>query len=486
WDGGSTQPVTWDVAGTTANGVNCAQVNIRLSTDGGLTYPTVLAANVPNSGTATVTVPSVATTTARIMVEAVGNYFFDISNANFTIASPTACVPPTALAVSSLTNTSASVAFTASSTATRYVVTTTPATTTQTVTASPVNLTGLTPGTTYTVQIVSDCGSGSTSVAATTTFTTTAPAPCIAPSELAVSNLTLTSATVSFLGATSATSYTVTTIPATTTQTVTTSPVNLTGLTPATSYTVRVVANCAGGATSTASATLFRTLAPPPVNDLCSAALPLTCGVSVTGTTAGSTATGDPTLSCGGTSVDQGGVFYSLVGTGSRISLTTCGPITDYDTKLFVYQGTCGGPYTCVAGNDDTNTGSCGVPSTVSFTSTSGATYLVFVSGYENEQGRFSLLATCDPLSSKSAKAQAAFQVWPNPVGAQAAFRVELPAAAVAATATLHNVLGQQVAQRTFTGASTEVSTAGLASGTYLLTVRVAGQAPAVRRVVVE
>jgi hypothetical protein len=85
WAGNSTQTVTWSVAGTTANGVNCATVNILLSTDGGLSYPTTVLAGTTNDGSASVTVPNVATTQARIMVEAADNYFFDISNANFTI-----------------------------------------------------------------------------------------------------------------------------------------------------------------------------------------------------------------------------------------------------------------------------------------------------------------------------------------------------------------------------------------------------------------
>ncbi len=85
WAGGSTQTVTWNVAGTTGNGVNCANVKISLSTDGGLTYPTVILASTPNDGTQSITVPNSATTTARIKVEAVDNIFFDISDNNFTI-----------------------------------------------------------------------------------------------------------------------------------------------------------------------------------------------------------------------------------------------------------------------------------------------------------------------------------------------------------------------------------------------------------------
>ncbi|GAB2945781.1 hypothetical protein GCM10027048_08560 [Hymenobacter coalescens] len=480
WTGGTQQTVTWNVANTNAAPVSCATVNIRLSTDGGLTYPTLLALGVPNNGSALVAVPSVATTTARIMVEAADNYFFNISAEDFSISSPSVCSAPTILSISAISNTVASLSFTPGA-ATQYVVTTTPATTTQTVTAGPVTLSGLQPGTTYTVQVVADCGGGSTSAAATATFTTTAPPLCNAPSELAISNRTLNSATLTFVGTASNTSYTVTTVPATTTQTVAGGPVTLTGLQPATQYTVRVVGNCAGGATSLVAQLNFRTLFPAPANDLCANALPLTCGVRVQGTTNGATATADPTADCSGTSIDQGGVFYTLTGTGGSITISTCDAATDFDTKLFVYRGSCGS-FTCLDGNDDS---SCGIASTVSFTSVIGETYYVFVSGWDEEAGSFGLLATCAPLAAKQTNANA-FTVWPNPAGGGAAFRVALPAPAAAATITLYNVLGQQVAQRRFAGSNADLSTTGLAPGTYLLTVQVADQAPAVRRVLVE
>jgi hypothetical protein len=86
WAQGSTQNVTWDVANTTAAPISCATVDIALSADGGQTFPHSLASGVANSGSASVTVPAVATTQARVSVTCASNIFFDISNANFTIS----------------------------------------------------------------------------------------------------------------------------------------------------------------------------------------------------------------------------------------------------------------------------------------------------------------------------------------------------------------------------------------------------------------
>ncbi|MCF6279506.1 MAG: M12 family metallo-peptidase [Flavobacteriaceae bacterium] len=86
WAVGSSHDVTWDIGSTTNGTINCQNVNIKLSTDGGLTYPITLVGNTPNDGSQSITVPNNIGTTNRIMVEAVGNIFYDISNNDFIIS----------------------------------------------------------------------------------------------------------------------------------------------------------------------------------------------------------------------------------------------------------------------------------------------------------------------------------------------------------------------------------------------------------------
>ena len=82
---GSIESVTWDVAGTDGGAVNTANVNILLSEDGGLTFPHILATNVPNDGAHDVVLPNVTTTTARIIVEGAGNIFLAMNSIDFEI-----------------------------------------------------------------------------------------------------------------------------------------------------------------------------------------------------------------------------------------------------------------------------------------------------------------------------------------------------------------------------------------------------------------
>jgi subtilisin-like proprotein convertase family protein len=86
WNSGATETITWNVAGTNTGAVNTPNVNIYLSKDGGYTYPITVATNLPNNGTANITVPSgAATTTGRIMVRGAGNIFYAINSKNISI-----------------------------------------------------------------------------------------------------------------------------------------------------------------------------------------------------------------------------------------------------------------------------------------------------------------------------------------------------------------------------------------------------------------
>ena len=82
----SAYTVTWDVLGTDQAPVSCANVQILFSTDGGLTFPTVLLASTPNDGTAAVTLPNVNTSQGRLKIQALDNVFFALNNANITLS----------------------------------------------------------------------------------------------------------------------------------------------------------------------------------------------------------------------------------------------------------------------------------------------------------------------------------------------------------------------------------------------------------------
>ena len=78
---GSVKTITW-----TNNGGFNRNVTIELSTDGGATYPTAIATNIPNSGSYNWTVPNLPTTTARVRVRE-ANFVNPIgtSSGNFAI-----------------------------------------------------------------------------------------------------------------------------------------------------------------------------------------------------------------------------------------------------------------------------------------------------------------------------------------------------------------------------------------------------------------
>lgn len=109
-NGSNTFTITWDVSGTNAAPINCANVKITFSTDGGATFPNVLLSSTTNDGTETITVPNLPTTAGRIKIEGVGNIFFDVNDANITITSSCAAEASTVTPTTSVTATAGAAA----------------------------------------------------------------------------------------------------------------------------------------------------------------------------------------------------------------------------------------------------------------------------------------------------------------------------------------------------------------------------------------
>lgn len=132
WAGGSTQSVTWNVADTDLTPVNCATVDILLSTNGGETFSDTLASAVPNNGAANVVVTNVGTAAARVKVMCSTSIFFDVSNVNFTITQSPSTATPTPTETPITTQTS-----TPTNTPTETVTSTPTSTPTETPTGTP-------------------------------------------------------------------------------------------------------------------------------------------------------------------------------------------------------------------------------------------------------------------------------------------------------------------------------------------------------------
>jgi hypothetical protein len=360
------------------------------------------------------------------------------------------CAPPTNVAVSNVTNTSAVVSFVPSATAISYTVrfysidSTAAGITSVNATASPVTLTGLVAGRFHRVTVVSNCAGGFTTSAPWMGFQTTGgagPVGCTAPTGLSVTALTSTSASISFTGASSSyrvVYYAVGDSAHAITQTVTGTPAGLTGLLPGTQYVVRLYSNC-NGATSTPANITFRTIA-----------LPAACGavtnVVVTGTGA-TTATVSFTPGLNNTRFT---VTYYAPNDSSHVAMGTSSPIT--------LNGLVPGrTYTIQVMS------ACGTGTTITYTPSAPITY-----------------AFRGTLAARAGLGAGTLSVFPNP--AQRVANVLLPAmpGTREAQVQLLNALGQQVRRVAvpLAGADTQtqLDLTGLVPGLYTVQVRAAGQ----------
>ncbi|UWY29081.1 M12 family metallo-peptidase [Flavobacterium sp. TR2] len=86
WAKGSVQTINWNVNNTNTL-PGSSNVNIKLSLDGGTTFPIVLAANTPNDGSESIVVPSEieVSTNCRLLIEPVGNIYYALNSKPFAL-----------------------------------------------------------------------------------------------------------------------------------------------------------------------------------------------------------------------------------------------------------------------------------------------------------------------------------------------------------------------------------------------------------------
>ncbi|RQV94583.1 T9SS C-terminal target domain-containing protein [bacterium] len=127
----------------------------------------------------------------------------------------------------------------------------------------------------------------------------------------------------------------------------------------------------------------------PPANDNCEDAIALEIPSITQGNS--DNATADDVEQCGGYMTDMLGVWFTFVGNGHELVLTTCDAGTSYDTQIQVYTGECG-ELVCVGGDDDDPDCSYnGLLTTLTFCAESGVVYHVLLNGYSGATGDYVL-----------------------------------------------------------------------------------------------
>jgi hypothetical protein len=333
-----------------------------------------------------------------------------------TIGAAPSCGTVTGLSSSAITNTSATVSWSALSGALNYDVDyklNSSATWVNAATATTslsVALSGLTQGSLYDYRVRANC-SGATGAYAQAQFTTTAPASCNTPTGLASSSITASGATVAWTAVSGTANYDVdyklnssATWVNAATATASTS-VALSGLTASSLYDWRVRANCTAiGLSSTYTQAQFTTGAvttcPGPLD------------VSTNGTAAGAATIPFNTDVKGLISPTGDNDYYKFViTTGGTATITLSTLPADYDVKLYSSNGT-----TQLAISENGGTTS----ETITRTYTAG-TYYIHVYGWNGANSATSCynlrlqLGTAANQDLPMVSSKVSVKVFPNP-----------------------------------------------------------------------
>lgn len=230
------------------------------------------------------------------------------------------------------------------------------------------------------------------------TFTSSCTPPaCSSPSALAITGTGATTANVTWTAASPAPSSgydiywgvgniadpTGATTP--TNNNVPSSPFGITGLVSGTQYEFWLRSDC-GAAQSSWIGPINYTH--PPANDRCADARAIICGDLATGNLAGVTNIGEtsaPVNTCGSFISTAGGVWFTWLGDGSDMTVSSCNPASSpvWDTEIQVFSGATCAALTCVGGNDDGVSAGCGgLLSEYTFTSVTGTRYYALLTPF--------------------------------------------------------------------------------------------------------
>lgn len=135
-----------------------------------------------------------------------------------------------------------------------------------------------------------------------------------------------------------------------------------------------------------------------PPNDSCINATPIICGQTDTADIVLSTDNDAPTA-CPGGGTPETGIWYSIVGTGSSITLSTDHSATNFDTEINVYSGNDCNTISCIAGDNDSGSGTT---SELTFTSVNGQTYYIYIDGNSGAIGTFGFSASCSSCDAST------------------------------------------------------------------------------------
>jgi chitodextrinase len=491
--GGSTQTVTWNVSGTTANGVNCANVDILFSSNGGTSWSTVLAAT-PNDGTQAVTIPNTAGTTNRIMVKGTNHIFFDVSNTNFTItAGSTDTIAPTAptLSASGTTQTTTDLSWSGATdnvAVTGYDVLRNGVVIGSTTTATTFAVTGLTASTAYTFNVRAKDAAGNVSVNSNTVnVTTLAPVadttPPTAPT-LAASGTTQTTTNLSWSGATdnvAVTGYDVLRNGVVIGSTTTATTFAVTGLTASTAYTFNVRAKDAAGNSSVNSNTVSVTTLAVSTVTYCTASANSTADERIGRVQLGTI--NNPSTGTAGYE-DFTAISTNLVrGTSNTITITPTWTGTVYREAYRVYiDYNRDGDFTDAGESVYSRSRTTATPVSGSFTvpttATLGSTRMRVIMRYNatpttpcgtfdfGQVEDYTVNITSSARGEEATNDSLAFSLFPNPVKGDV---LNISNLEIVSSYRIFNLMGQEIARGTIENESIFVG--DLASGTYLIEV---------------